>query len=155
MRSALVFACLLLPLQAQLNSLSNVLTVTPPEKLIVKRGQDVSADFVIQLRSGYHVNSSTPADEYLIPLKLTLTSPSVEVHGVDYPKPQLQKFAFSEKPVSVYEGEFKTQVKFKVPTSAPTGLTEVPGKLRYQACNDRMCLPPRTVDLKLPLDIRN
>jgi hypothetical protein len=29
----------------------------------------------------------------------------------------------------------------------------IPGKLRYQACNDRMCLQPKTIDVSLPVDI--
>ncbi len=128
--------------------------MTPPEKLIVKRGQTVPVDISIQLRSGYHVNSNTPADPYLIPLKLTLTSSAVEAANVEYPKPQMQKFSFSDKPVSVFEGEFKAHTTLKALPTAPTGLTNVAGKLRYQACNDRMCLPPRTVDLKIPVDIR-
>jgi hypothetical protein len=29
----------------------------------------------------------------------------------------------------------------------------ISAKLRYQACTDRMCLPPKTVDLNVPIDI--
>src|SRR4051812_23896871 len=99
-RTALALLCLFGLSSAQINSLSNVLTVTPPEKLIVKRGQTVPAEIGIELRSGYHVNSNTPADSYLIPFKLTLTSTAVEVATIEYPQPQMQKFSFSEKPVS-------------------------------------------------------
>jgi len=27
------------------------------------------------------------------------------------------------------------------------------GKLRYQACNDRMCLAPKTLDVSLPVEV--
>ena len=128
--------------------------MTPPEKLIVRRGQAIPAEVLIQLRSGYHVNSNTPADPYLIPLKLTLTSKAVEVTDIEYPKPLMQKFSFSEKPVSVFEGDFKARAKLKILPNAPVGMNALDGKLRYQACNDRMCLPPRTLDLKIPVDIR-
>lgn len=151
----LLLLCLLSPSWAQLNSLSNVLTVSPPEKVVGKRGEVVTADFTIQLRSGYHVNSHTPVDEYLIPLKLSFAPGSVEVQDIVYPKPEMQKFSFSTKPVSVFEGEFKAQAKVKITPNAPRGLTEVPAKLRYQACNDRMCLPPRTLEIKVPLEVRN
>ena len=36
-----------------------------------------------------------------------------------------------------------------MPASAPAGLGAVNGKLRYQACTDKMCLPPKTVDVRL------
>jgi hypothetical protein len=146
-----------LPLSAQtsLNSLSAVVNVGAPEKLIGKRDQVVTADFVIQVKSGYHVNSNTPADEYLIPLKFTWNEDVVKVQEIVYPKPKLEKFDFSTKPVSVFDGDIKTQAKFKISPTAPPGLTHLNGKLRYQACNDRMCLPPRTLDVKIPLEIRN
>jgi thiol:disulfide interchange protein DsbD len=129
--------------------------VGAPEKLVGKRDQVVTADFVIQVKSGYHVNSNTPADEYLIPLKFTWNEDVVKVQEVVYPKPKMEKFDFSTKPVSVFDGDFKTQAKFKINPTAPQGLTHLNGKLRYQACNDRMCLPPRTLDVKIPLEIRN
>ena len=157
MLSALLTAALLLPLGAQtsLNSLSAVVNVNAPEKLIAKRNQVLTADFTIQVKNGYHVNSNAPADEYLIPLRFTWNEDVVKLQEVVYPKPQMQKFPFSEKPMSVYEGDFKTQAKFKVPATAKAGLTQLTGKLRYQACNDRMCLPPRTLEVKVPLEIRN
>ena len=53
----------------------------------------------------------------------------------------------------VYSGRFELLTRFKVPASTQPGLVNVPGKLRYQACNDRMCLPPKTVDLTLPVSV--
>ena len=44
--------------------------VTPPRTL-GKRGGVMDARVTVQLRDGYHVNSNTPADDYLIPLRLT------------------------------------------------------------------------------------
>jgi hypothetical protein len=141
--------------QTSLNSLSAVVNVSAPEKLIAKRDQVLTADFVIQVKNGYHVNSNTPSDEYLIPLRFTWNEGVVKLQEVVYPKPQMEKFAFSEKPMSVFQGDFKTQAKFRIASTAPRGLTHLMGKLRYQACNDRMCLPPRTLEVKVPLEIRN
>ncbi|HYP15415.1 MAG TPA: protein-disulfide reductase DsbD domain-containing protein [Bryobacteraceae bacterium] len=128
---------------------------TVPEKIIAKRNQVAVADVVVQVKSGYHVNSTKPSDSYLIPLRFTWAEDVVKVEEVSYPEPKMEKLAFSEKPVSVLDGSIKTKTRFKVPASAPLGMTSLNGKLRYQACNDRMCLPPRTLDVKIPLDIRN
>ncbi len=144
-----------MPIAGQLNSLSSVLSVTPPKVVTAKRNQTVSADIKLELRQGYHVNSDKPTDEYLIPLKLTWAPGAAESAGVDFPTPVMQKFSFSEKPLSVFEGDFKLTAKFKVPANAPIGPSKLEGKLRYQACNDRMCLPPRTLDVIVPLEIQN
>jgi hypothetical protein len=151
----LLAAAICTPIAGQLNSLSSVLSVTPPKVVAAKRNQTVSADIKLELRQGYHVNSDKPTDEYLIPLKLTWTPGAAESAGVDFPAPVMQKFSFSEKPLSVFEGDFKLTAKFKIPANAPVGPSKLEGKLRYQACNDRMCLPPRTLDVIVPLEIQN
>jgi hypothetical protein len=32
-------------------------------------------------------------------------------------------------------------------------MATIQGKLRYQACNERECLPPKTLDVQVPMDI--
>jgi thiol:disulfide interchange protein DsbD len=132
---------------------TNVLSVAPPEKLTAKAGTIVTATLKVQLKPGYHCNSNKPSDEYLIPLKLTWSTTPLEVSDVAYPKPQMEKYSFSPDPLSVYSGDFEIVTKFKVPASAAPGSAIVSGKLRYQACNDRMCLTPKTVDVSLPIDV--
>lgn len=132
---------------------NNVLTIAPTDKVTAKAGTEVPVKIVAQLKPGYHCNSDKPSDEYLIPLKLTWTPAPLEVAEVVYPKPQMEKYAFSEKPLSVYTGDFDIVTKFKVPASAPPGPAVLTGKLRYQACTDRMCLPPKTVDVSLPITV--
>jgi hypothetical protein len=109
---------------------------------------------IVALRAGYHVNSSTPADEYLIPLKLSWEGAPLETLEVAYPTPHLMNASFSKKPVSIYSGQFDIVTRFRVPANAPLGPLVLSGKLRYQACNDSTCLPPKTVEVKLPVEIR-
>jgi hypothetical protein len=141
--------------QTSLNSLSSVVTIAAPEKVIAKKNTTQPVEITIQVKSGYHVNSTTPTDEYLIPLKLTFTDSKVPVEAVQYPNPKMQKFQFSDKPISVYEGDIRAIARLKVPSNAPSGMTHMLGKLRYQACSERACLPPRTIEVKVPVEIRN
>ena len=141
--------------QSTLNSLSNVVTVTPPEKVVAKRGTTETADFAVSVKSGFHVNSNKPADEYLIPLKLTWKSTgALEGGQVVYPKPSQEKYEFSEKPLSVYTGKFEVVANFKVAANAPAGPGVAVGQLRYQACNDKACFPPKTIEVTLPYQVQ-
>jgi len=141
---------LLLPCFAQNN---NVLTIAPPEKVTAKIGAATQVKLALEVRTGYHCNSNKPLDDYLIPLKLTWTAGALESPEVTYPPPQMEKYSFSPTPLSVYSGTFELMTKFKVAASAIPGQAIVAGKLRYQACNDRMCLPPKTIDVSIPIDI--
>jgi hypothetical protein len=107
----------------------------------------------VQLANGYHVNTNAPLDPYLIPLRLTWDAAPLEVAGVDYPKGQLEKYQFSEKPLSVYSSDFELVTRFKAPAGAPKGAKVVTGKLRYQACTATTCYPPKTINVELPVDI--
>ena len=131
----------------------NVLSVAPLRKITVPLKGTADAAVALQLRPGYHVNSNTPSDAYFIPLRLTWNPGPVEAVAVVFPKPQMEKLAFSEKPVSIFTGNFEVVTKFKAAAGAPPGQNVITGKLRFQACNDRMCLPPRTIDLSLPVEV--
>ena len=119
------------------------------------RGASVQAKIPMSVRSGFHVNSNKPTDEYLIPLKITWKSTgALEAGELTYPKANLEKYEFSEKPLSVYTGNFDVIAHFKVAGNAPAGPGVAVGQLRYQACNDRACFPPKTVEVSLPYQVQ-
>lgn len=128
-----------------------VLSVADPVKLSVPRSGEAIQTLKLQLKPGYHVNSNTPNEEFLIPIRLTWDQTAAETVVVQYPKPALEKTEFSDKPLSVFSGDFEIVSKFKRSPKASPGPGFLNGKLRYQACNDKMCLPPKTLDVKVPL----
>ena len=88
------------------------------------------------------------------PLELTWSKGVLEPAGVVYPKPRMEKYQFSpDKPLSVFSGSFELVAKFSVPSTAPPGPAAMSGKLRYQACNNTMCLTPKNMDVAIQLDI--
>jgi hypothetical protein len=129
------------------------LTVAPVPTLKVKKGSVTAVTLRAVLPPGFHANSNTPTDEYLIPLTLKWTGGPLQVDGITYPKGTLEKYPFSAKPLSVVTGEFSLSTKFKVPASAPNGAAAQNGTLKYQACNDRMCFAPKTVPVTVTLEI--
>jgi thioredoxin:protein disulfide reductase len=122
--------------------------------MTAKRGTVAEAKIAVSLRDGYHVNSNKPSEEYLIPLRLTWTAAPLEAPETTYPKPKLEKYDFADKPLSVFSGDFEILSRFKVPAGATAGPVVLVGKLRYQACTSSMCLPPKTVEVRLPVDVR-
>jgi len=133
---------------------SAVLSIAPVQKVQAKRNDTVPVTIKAQLRDGFHVNSNKPNDEYLIPIRLTWDAAPLQVEEVVYPKPDTVKSTFSEKPLSVYSGTFDLVSKLKVPANATAGPVLATGKLRYQACNDRMCLPPKTLEIPLTVYVQ-
>jgi hypothetical protein len=133
---------------------SAVLSAVTPQRTTGTRNGTLIGKVTVQLRSGYHVNSNTPNDEYLIPLRLRWNATPLQIEGVTYPKAELKNYSFSSKPVSVFTGDFEILTRFKVPPTAPLGPRVLTGKLRYQACTNSMCLPPKTLEVRLPIHIQ-
>ena len=120
-----------------------------------KRGAAVDVKIPVAVLPGYHVNSNKPSLDYLIPLKLTWTSTgALEGGEIAYPKAQLEKYDFEEKPLSVFTGNFDLIAHFKVSANAPAGPGAAVGKLRYQACSSKACYPPKTVEITAPYQVQ-
>lgn len=130
------------------------LMVGQPEHVVGKRNVAVQVKIPLSVLKGFHVNSNKPMEEYLIPLKLTWTSTgALQPGAIDYPAPSIEKFEFAEKPLSIYSGNFDLVAHFKVAGNAQAGPGAASGKLRYQACNDRACFAPKTVDVTVVYQI--
>ncbi len=99
---------------------------------------------------GWHVNAHTPRDRFLIPTTVEFTlPPGVAVGRVAYPEPVGQRLGFSgEETLLLYEGTIRMTAPLEG-TAAP-GAGPLRALLRYQACDDTRCLPPRTIELVAP-----
>ena len=134
---------------------SGHLTVGEPAKVVGHRNASVQAKIPLSIESGFHINSNKPTEEYLIPLKLAWTSTgALEGGQIEYPKPTLEKYEFADKPISVLTGDINLLANFKVAANAPAGPGAASGKLRYQACNNRACFAPKTVDVTVLYQIQ-
>ena len=54
----------------------------------------------------------------------------------------------------MFTGKFEVIANFKVAANASAGPGVAAGQLRYQACNDKMCFPPKTIDISLPYAVQ-
>jgi len=151
----ILFAAFCLPSLFAQSSAAGYLAVGEPAKVAGARNAAVQAKIPVSVKAGYHVNSNTPSDDYLIPLKLTWTATgALEGGTVTYPKPSLEKYEFAEKPLSVFTGNFDLVANFKVAANAPAGPGVAVGKLKYQACSNKACYAPKTIDITVPYQVQ-
>lgn len=150
----MTLAALWLPLGAQqidYNSLRSIIRLNAPEKVMASRNKAVTVDVIATLKPGYHVNSNVSPT---YPLKVALADNGAAVlDSVKFPAPK--KHTIAGETLSVFDGDIRLRLTFKVAPNAPVGRTMLTSKLSYQACDDRACLRPDSIELKLPLDIRN
>ncbi len=121
------------------------LTLVTP---IVHPGSTIRASVMADIASGYHINDHHPSLDYLIPTNLKFAPiDGFAVASILYPKGRVEKLAFSNTGLSVYEGKIEINAQLKVAPETPPGEYLLRGRLEYQACNDRACFPPSSVPL--------
>jgi DsbC/DsbD-like thiol-disulfide interchange protein len=119
-----------------------------------QKGRIVQAAVVIDIPSGYHINSSKPLESFLIPTSLKVEAPGgVRAGAVMYPRAALRKFKFSQKQLSVYENKVILRFNVTVPANYSGGSVDLKAHLRLQSCNDEVCFPPRNFDQNLRIDV--
>ncbi|MCX8063786.1 MAG: thioredoxin family protein [Candidatus Hydrogenedentes bacterium] len=161
-KMALIVSWLLLLFHCQVDAQWQATTKGPEikfqifaEKDKIKPGSTNKIVFQFILENKWHINSNKPLDEFLVPTQLSLEqSDIIKIQKVVYPEPKSVKLSFSEEPLSVFEGEFLIGVELKVGESAPTKKSiEIPFTLKYQACDDKQCLPPKTLTITYQINL--
>ena len=109
---------------------------------------------VADIKPGWHVNSHTPKEDFLIPTVVKLNpAPGLTFSAVTYPKHKETKFSFSDQPLAVYEGKAVFLVSGSVAAKAAPGPRTLTAVISYQPCNDNQCLPPTELTTSLTIDV--
>jgi DsbC/DsbD-like thiol-disulfide interchange protein len=100
-----------------------------------------------QVMPGFHINSHTPKSKFLIPTALSLQpATGVKPGQPAFPAGQLYSFAFDPTDkLDVYAGSFTV----KLPVVAAAGEHTIDATLKYQACDNASCYPPKTLPVKI------
>ncbi|HLL72730.1 MAG TPA: protein-disulfide reductase DsbD domain-containing protein, partial [Pyrinomonadaceae bacterium] len=118
-----------------------------------QRGRSVEAAVVLDIPRGFHVNSNRAA-KFSIPTVVKIDAPKgLRVGAVAYPRGVVRRLGFSKENLSLYEGRTVLRFNLIVPANFQTGLTELRAKVTYQSCNDEVCFPPTTREVKLGINV--
>jgi hypothetical protein len=118
-----------------------------PEQVTVVSGQASPVTMHFRVAPGLHINSHTPREDYLIPTTFSIPEGTgVRLERAAYPDGADLSLPIDPKTkLSVYTGEFAIQVRIV----ATPGNHLVEAILRYQACDQTQCLPPKTIPVAL------
>jgi hypothetical protein len=118
-----------------------------PQQASVTAGKPSTVELHFRVNEGLHVNSHTPLQQSLIRTDLKEVEPDgVRIATVDFPTGV--DYAFPADPttkLSVYSGEFV----LKMHLTAQRGDHLLAGQLRYQACDNHTCFPPKTLPVSV------
>ncbi|MBS1851895.1 MAG: disulfide bond formation protein DsbC [Acidobacteria bacterium] len=128
---------------------------SPPELSTITRGKPGTVQLSFRVPNGFHVNSNTPKSEFLIPTALKLNPPTdIMVGKITYPAGEELTFPFSpEEKLSVYTGAFPVAVVVRPLAGVVPGKYMLRGQLRYQACDNSACYPPKQLPVEFEVKV--
>jgi len=119
------------------------------------RGKTTRSAVVLSIPGGLHVNSNRPDSEYSIPTAVTVTAAGGASAGrVTYPRGKNKKFQFSPNTINIYEGRVVFPFSLTIPRGFKGNVVRVTARVRFQACTDEVCYPPRTETVTLSARVR-
>ncbi len=108
-------------------------------------GQTLRVALKVTLPETLHVQSDRPRDPSLIPTVLSLDLPDgFSLTSLVYPESFELKQEGLDQPLVVFGHEFVTGAHLAIRDDVAPGTFVIPGRLRYQACDDKVCYAPAT-----------
>ncbi len=132
-----------------------VVSMAPAPLITITQGKASQVPLAFRVIRGYHINSNQPKSEFLIPTALKIgATTDIIIGGTDYPEGHDMSFAFApDEKLNVYTGDFQVDVSVRPLRSVLPGKYMLRGNLKYQACDNAACYPPKQLPVSFEVKI--
>ncbi len=120
----------------------------------ITAGGKAEARFELAIQKTWHINANPASPDYMIATALEFTGTAGVTTGAPiYPAPAMLNVEFENDPLLVLDGTVTVRLPLAAAGSAVNGKHVLKGKLRFQACNDQVCLAPVTIPVELTVTV--
>jgi hypothetical protein len=150
-----VFALLLILSIFLQEAQKDIVSVYVPE-LTIQAGKTGTITILINVKEGYHIQSNKTKDEFLIPTTIELENNKYFKTGkAEFPTTKKFRLQGTEEDLDVFDNYIEIKIPLQTSTMVKKGNHSIRAKLKYQACDERTCLAPRTIGFIINLHIIN
>lgn len=115
-------------------------------------GEQFTGAVEVTIADHWHINSSMPIQDYLIPAKVSFTSPNdVTISEIQYPEPSTLMLLGEE--MSVYDGTVYCFFDLTIDENFTAEELTLRGTFSYQACNDKECKAPAETEFTFSIPV--
>jgi len=148
-----LFSALISELFSQTSDYLSVSSFINKEKYTTS--DTIRAALKISVKEGYHINSFEVNDPTLIKTTIINSGDQFSLLSIFFPEDKKLKFEFSDTELNVYEGQIIVGLTFLPSKNIPNGKYDIPVKINYQACDDKVCYSPKSAAENLKIEIDN
>ncbi|MEO8592741.1 MAG: protein-disulfide reductase DsbD N-terminal domain-containing protein [Candidatus Solibacter sp.] len=126
---------------------------TPPAT--VKAGARFTVKLTADVQEGWHLYSLKPMAEGPIPTRIWIPEgqPFKLAGAIQASRPEIMQDPSFGMEVETYEGEAEFSLPVQAATGTRSGAQELVVSASYQSCNNKLCLPPKTVRVEVPVTV--
>jgi DsbC/DsbD-like thiol-disulfide interchange protein len=115
-------------------------------------GQELGVVAEFDVAPGWHIYGE-PLPANYTPTSIALDSGAVARQSFDFPKPKPVRFEVLGETLPTYEGKFRATGKVLLKPDVKPGDAKLGATLKFQQCNDEICLLPQSVKFEVPVRI--
>jgi len=121
----------------------------------VKAGGRFQVKLVAAIQPGWHLYSLKPVAEGPIPTRIWVgEGQAFALTGAaQAPEPTTMHDSSFDMEVEFYEGETPFTLPLKA-AAGSAGQQTLTVNVSYQSCNEKLCLPPKTIKVQLPMTVQ-
>ena len=121
----------------------------------VKAGTRFDLKLVARIEDGWHLYSMKPVEDGPIPTRIwPAEGQPVQLAGpIRAPEPERVQDPSFGMEVELYQGQAEFTVPLRIGAGAPAGPLKVVLNASYQSCNNKLCLPPKTVKVETAVTV--
>jgi uncharacterized protein len=122
----------------------------------VEPGSEFEVDLNLTIKENYHIYANPAGSDDVIPTVVSLAPGSgATLVEVRYPSGEAKVLASSgPEKVTVYEKKATPTARIRLSPDFKPGPATFTLKVRYQACDDKSCLAPATLDLPVNVEVK-
>jgi thiol:disulfide interchange protein DsbD len=132
------------------NPVSLSINVAPSS---IPAGGKGTARVTAGIQGGWYIYSLTQGGGGPNPTRVSLDGGPFKIGSVGGPAPKVKFDENFQMNTETYSGSATFNVPFTVAADAAEGAQNLTVNVRFQACNDTVCLPPKTLKVSAPLTI--
>jgi thiol:disulfide interchange protein DsbD len=121
----------------------------------VKAGARFTVKLVAQIQEGWHLYSMKEVADGPIATRIWLPQgQAFQLAGpIQAAAPQVIQDPSFNMEVELYEGEAEFTLPVRIAPGAPAGVQNLVVSASYQSCNNKICLPPKTVHVEAAVTV--
>ncbi|HWC97761.1 MAG TPA: protein-disulfide reductase DsbD N-terminal domain-containing protein [Candidatus Sulfopaludibacter sp.] len=121
----------------------------------VRAGGKFTIKLTAQIQEGWHLYSTKHVEEGPVATKIWVPEgqPFQLSDAIKSSPPDRQQDPSFNMEVELYEGQASFTLPVKVSAGAPAGVQNFTVNASYQSCNNKICLPPKTVKVEVAVSV--